>query len=177
MSDNVSNHRCGPSSRSRETATASAAELAGNGFHTLAAKRLFGLHWLVSTLRGVLQKETFEEVGRPAYEHVAKPAQPMQCDQFVSPFSCSTLSVPNYHATRRKHEGWDTARMPKPRQEKSRGRVGSMGPFHVPMNPVKNPHPDECNILNGMMSTAALLRRALRNPVDRYADCRRRQYR
>ncbi|KER20973.1 hypothetical protein T265_15201, partial [Opisthorchis viverrini] len=37
-------------------------------------------------------------------------------------FSFSTLSVPNCHATQRLHEGWDTARLPKPRQEKSRGR-------------------------------------------------------
>ncbi|KER28433.1 hypothetical protein T265_04741 [Opisthorchis viverrini] len=36
-------------------------------------------------------------------------------------FSCSTLPVPNCHATRRKHEGWDTARLPKPRQGKSSG--------------------------------------------------------
>ncbi|KER19830.1 hypothetical protein T265_11496 [Opisthorchis viverrini] len=36
--------------------------------------------------------------------------------------SCSTLSVPNCHTTRRLHEGWDNARMPKPRQGKSRGR-------------------------------------------------------
>ncbi|KER23343.1 LOW QUALITY PROTEIN: hypothetical protein T265_14657 [Opisthorchis viverrini] len=34
---------------------------------------------------------------------------------------CSTLPVPSCHATRRKHEGWDTARLPKPRQGKSRG--------------------------------------------------------
>ncbi|KER19934.1 hypothetical protein T265_11402 [Opisthorchis viverrini] len=32
-----------------------------------------------------------------------------------------TLSVPSCHATRRRHEGWDTARLPKPRQGKSRG--------------------------------------------------------
>ncbi|KAG5443138.1 hypothetical protein CSKR_108533 [Clonorchis sinensis] len=37
-------------------------------------------------------------------------------------FSCSTLSVPNCRATRRLHEGWDTARVPKPRQGRSRGR-------------------------------------------------------
>ncbi|KAG5448122.1 hypothetical protein CSKR_106379 [Clonorchis sinensis] len=37
-------------------------------------------------------------------------------------FSCITLSVSNCHATRRKHEGWDTTRSPKPRQEKSRCR-------------------------------------------------------
>ncbi|GAA53399.1 hypothetical protein CLF_110145 [Clonorchis sinensis] len=35
---------------------------------------------------------------------------------------CSTLSVPNCHATRRLHEDWDTARLSKPRQGKSRGR-------------------------------------------------------
>ncbi|KER27432.1 hypothetical protein T265_05536 [Opisthorchis viverrini] len=35
---------------------------------------------------------------------------------------CSTFSVPDCHATRRRHEGWDTARLPKPRQGKSRGR-------------------------------------------------------
>ncbi|KER24099.1 hypothetical protein T265_08143 [Opisthorchis viverrini] len=31
---------------------------------------------------------------------------------------CSILSVPNCHATRRKHEGWDTARLSKPRQRR-----------------------------------------------------------
>ncbi|KAG5453893.1 hypothetical protein CSKR_108580 [Clonorchis sinensis] len=36
--------------------------------------------------------------------------------------SCNTLSVPNCHAARRKHEGWDTARLSKPRQGNSRGR-------------------------------------------------------
>ncbi|GAA47506.1 hypothetical protein CLF_100448 [Clonorchis sinensis] len=35
-------------------------------------------------------------------------------------FGCNTLSVPSCHATRGKHEGWDTARLPKPRQGKSR---------------------------------------------------------
>ncbi|KAG5448286.1 hypothetical protein CSKR_110463, partial [Clonorchis sinensis] len=34
----------------------------------------------------------------------------------------STLSVPSCRATRRKHEGWDTVMLPKPRQGKSRGR-------------------------------------------------------
>ncbi|KER20860.1 hypothetical protein T265_10669 [Opisthorchis viverrini] len=38
-------------------------------------------------------------------------------------FSCSTLPVPSCHATRRRHESWDTVRLPKPRQGKSRGRV------------------------------------------------------
>ncbi|KER30971.1 hypothetical protein T265_02656 [Opisthorchis viverrini] len=35
----------------------------------------------------------------------------------------SALSVPSRHATRRKHEGWDTVRLPKPRQGKSSGEV------------------------------------------------------
>ncbi|KER23399.1 hypothetical protein T265_08723 [Opisthorchis viverrini] len=35
--------------------------------------------------------------------------------------SCSIPSVPSCHVTRRKHEGWDTARLPKPRQGKSSG--------------------------------------------------------
>ncbi|GAA47638.1 hypothetical protein CLF_100616, partial [Clonorchis sinensis] len=38
-------------------------------------------------------------------------------------FTCSTLSVPNFHTTRGKHQGWGTAKLPKPRQEKSRDRV------------------------------------------------------
>ncbi|KAG5450921.1 hypothetical protein CSKR_107874 [Clonorchis sinensis] len=40
----------------------------------------------------------------------------------VEPFSCSPLSVTSCHATRRKHEGRDTDRLPKPRQGESRGR-------------------------------------------------------
>ncbi|KER30629.1 hypothetical protein T265_02980 [Opisthorchis viverrini] len=35
---------------------------------------------------------------------------------------CNTLPVPSCHATRKKHEGLDNARLPKPRQGKSRGR-------------------------------------------------------
>ncbi|KER19912.1 hypothetical protein T265_15432, partial [Opisthorchis viverrini] len=50
------------------------------------------------------------------------------------PFSCSTLSVPYCHATRRLHEGWDTVRLPKPRQGKSRGR----GPVRTTDLPVIN---------------------------------------
>ncbi|KAG5453526.1 Potassium voltage-gated channel protein eag [Clonorchis sinensis] len=46
------------------------------------------------------------------------------CNNKKKSFSCSTLSVPNCHAIRRLHEGWDTARLPKPRQGKSRGRGG-----------------------------------------------------
>ncbi|GAA53029.1 hypothetical protein CLF_109371 [Clonorchis sinensis] len=48
--------------------------------------------------------------------------------------SCSILSVPNCHATRKKHEGWDTARMPKPRQGKSSGR-GRVRTTDLPVYP------------------------------------------
>ncbi|KER29783.1 hypothetical protein T265_03692 [Opisthorchis viverrini] len=37
-------------------------------------------------------------------------------------FSSNTLSVPSCHTIRTKHEGWDTVRLPKPGQRKSRGR-------------------------------------------------------
>ncbi|KER27618.1 hypothetical protein T265_05342 [Opisthorchis viverrini] len=45
-------------------------------------------------------------------------------------FNCNTLLVPSCYATRRRHEGWDTNRMPKPRQGKSigRGRVRTTDP-------------------------------------------------
>ncbi|KER20858.1 LOW QUALITY PROTEIN: hypothetical protein T265_15231 [Opisthorchis viverrini] len=41
------------------------------------------------------------------------------------PDDCNTLSVPTCRATRRKHEGWDIARLPKLRQGKSSGRGGA----------------------------------------------------
>ncbi|KAG5447835.1 hypothetical protein CSKR_102287, partial [Clonorchis sinensis] len=47
--------------------------------------------------------------------------QPTKWTYLTMWFSCGTLFVPNCHATRRLHEGWDTARLPKPRQGKSRG--------------------------------------------------------
>ncbi|KER27632.1 hypothetical protein T265_05351 [Opisthorchis viverrini] len=45
----------------------------------------------------------------------------------LEPRTFRTLSVPSCRATRRRHEGWDTARSPKPRKGKSRsrGRVGT----------------------------------------------------
>ncbi|KER33603.1 hypothetical protein T265_00498 [Opisthorchis viverrini] len=36
--------------------------------------------------------------------------------------SCSTLSVPSCHTSRRKHEDWNTAKLPKPRLGKLRDR-------------------------------------------------------
>ncbi|GAA53704.1 leucine-rich repeat-containing protein 47 [Clonorchis sinensis] len=49
------------------------------------------------------------------------------CTLKIVSFSCNTLSVSSCHATRRKHEGWNTARLPKPRQRKSRGRDPNSG--------------------------------------------------
>ncbi|GAA47872.1 transcriptional adapter 2-beta [Clonorchis sinensis] len=42
----------------------------------------------------------------------------------------------SYHANRRKHEGWDTARSPKPKQEKSRGG-GRVRTTDFPISPSK----------------------------------------
>ncbi|KER26371.1 hypothetical protein T265_06355 [Opisthorchis viverrini] len=55
------------------------------------------------------------------------------------PFSCKILSVPSCHTSRMKHEGWGTARLPKPRQEKSRCRCragfADLPPLLVDRNP------------------------------------------
>ncbi|KER20284.1 hypothetical protein T265_15353, partial [Opisthorchis viverrini] len=40
--------------------------------------------------------------------------------------NCSTLSVPSCYATRRKHEGWDTARLHKLRQKSNHGPSGQL---------------------------------------------------
>ncbi|KER33456.1 hypothetical protein T265_00759 [Opisthorchis viverrini] len=40
----------------------------------------------------------------------------------IKTVNCNILPVPSCHATRRKHEGWDTARSPRPRQRKTGGR-------------------------------------------------------
>ncbi|KER30810.1 hypothetical protein T265_02849 [Opisthorchis viverrini] len=64
-------------------------------------------NWYIS--RNVVIKPPMIYIG----EHWDYPLNPdVNCSQ----------RVPNCHATRRKHEGWDTARLPKPRQGKSRGR-------------------------------------------------------
>ncbi|KER25507.1 hypothetical protein T265_07074 [Opisthorchis viverrini] len=43
------------------------------------------------------------------------------CHLSIKSFCCNTISVPSCHASRRKHKGWDTVRLPKPRWSKSRG--------------------------------------------------------
>ncbi|KER25062.1 hypothetical protein T265_07400 [Opisthorchis viverrini] len=50
----------------------------------------------------------------------------------IESFSCSTLPVPSCHATRRRHDGLDTARSPKPRQGQSRGR-GRVRTMNLPL--------------------------------------------
>ncbi|KER21281.1 hypothetical protein T265_10362 [Opisthorchis viverrini] len=68
------------------------------------------------------------------------------------PFArCSTLSVPNCHATKRKHEGWDTARLPKPRQGKSRGggtfRSANSRSNHLGYLALRSSHAGRCESL------------------------------
>ncbi|KER29172.1 hypothetical protein T265_04175 [Opisthorchis viverrini] len=51
----------------------------------------------------------------------------------LNSFSCNTLSVSSCHSTRRKHEDWDTARLPKPRQGMSSGG-GRIRTTDLPVN-------------------------------------------
>ncbi|KER26763.1 hypothetical protein T265_06047 [Opisthorchis viverrini] len=59
---------------------------------------------------------------------------------FVISFSSNTRSVPKWHAIQRKHEGWDTVRLPKPGHGKSRGRgrVGTTDLSFPPFGPELN---------------------------------------
>ncbi|KAG5452842.1 hypothetical protein CSKR_108992 [Clonorchis sinensis] len=50
------------------------------------------------------------------------------------------------HATQRKHEGWDTARLPKPRQGKSRGR-GRVRTTDLPSFSTSNDNPEVFTLL------------------------------
>ncbi|KER20664.1 hypothetical protein T265_10837 [Opisthorchis viverrini] len=43
-------------------------------------------------------------------------------DSHNTSLSCNSLPVPSCHVIRMKHKGWDTVRLPKPRQRKSKGR-------------------------------------------------------
>ncbi|KER29445.1 hypothetical protein T265_03911 [Opisthorchis viverrini] len=74
----------------------------------------------------------------PAVELSAERAQkPTEVDHRLG--SCNTLQVPSCHATRRKQEGWDTARLPKPRQGKSNGR-GRVRTTDLPNSPIVHPN-------------------------------------
>ncbi|KAG5446073.1 hypothetical protein CSKR_103847 [Clonorchis sinensis] len=57
-----------------------------------------------------------EQTGQPSRMRLGKPGILKLWVAYT------TLSVPSSHATGRKHRGWDTARLPKPRQRKSRYR-------------------------------------------------------
>ncbi|KER20277.1 hypothetical protein T265_15357, partial [Opisthorchis viverrini] len=61
-------------------------------------------------------RASLEELNRNHMFRVSRPSA-----KLGESFSCTTLSAPRCHATR-KYEGWDTTRLPKPRQGKSRGR-------------------------------------------------------
>ncbi|KER27490.1 hypothetical protein T265_13776 [Opisthorchis viverrini] len=107
-------------SPSRKTAGTSAAEFAGNGFHTSLTSHCLAASDSLPPFTWLGEKSPSRKSVDWHTHHVAEPAQPMQCDQFTYR-GCNTLSVPNCHATQKKHEGWDTARLPKPTQGKSRG--------------------------------------------------------
>ncbi|KAG5443280.1 hypothetical protein CSKR_106280 [Clonorchis sinensis] len=65
-------------------------------------------------------------------------------DEIKKSFSCSTILVPNCHANGRRHEGWDTARWPKPRQGRSRCRARYLNMDLAPYLEVwesRSPHP------------------------------------
>ncbi|KAG5454408.1 hypothetical protein CSKR_107205 [Clonorchis sinensis] len=78
---------------------------------------------------------TSETPRKQCYENLSDRVRPFSVELFadlesipielIDNVQLYTLPVPNCHATRRKHEGWNTARLPKPRQSKSRcrGRV------------------------------------------------------
>ncbi|KAG5452645.1 hypothetical protein CSKR_114247 [Clonorchis sinensis] len=96
---------------------------------------------LIQRISQPSQKESSRKSADWHTEHVTKPVHIKGFAQFIgseasvstlmllflmmiSLFSCNTLPVPSCHATRRTHEGWDSARSPKPKQGKSRGRGG-----------------------------------------------------
>ncbi|KER21406.1 hypothetical protein T265_10276 [Opisthorchis viverrini] len=54
---------------------------------------------------------------------------------------CNTLPVSSCHATRGTHEGWDTARLPKPRQGNSRGRDQRPPVSKFALQPLDHPVP------------------------------------
>ncbi|GAA47879.1 exosome complex exonuclease RRP6, partial [Clonorchis sinensis] len=81
-------------------------------------------------------------------------------------FSCNTLSVPSCDATRGKHEGWDTARLPKPRQGKSRGRG------QVRTTDVSSPFAFVC----APLVIQRLLRRDVQRLVSSWVDGRKYPY-
>ncbi|KER34329.1 hypothetical protein T265_00169 [Opisthorchis viverrini] len=69
-----------------------------------------------------------------------KPARASSSPAAEDHVSCNTLSAPSCLATRREHGRWDTARLPSPRQGKSRvrGRVQTKKLLSV------NPHSNHC---------------------------------
>ncbi|KER21524.1 hypothetical protein T265_10170 [Opisthorchis viverrini] len=134
-------------SPSRKTAMTSAAEFAGNEFHTSLPSHCLTASGSLPPFTWLCEKSPSRKSVDWHTQHVAKPAQPVQCDQFIyrgggisttqfsvekrvelslsqsvtsTLFSCNTLLVPSCHAARKKHEGWDTARLPKSGQGKSR---------------------------------------------------------
>ncbi|KER26991.1 hypothetical protein T265_05896 [Opisthorchis viverrini] len=71
-------------------------------------------------------------------------------------FSCSTLSTRGCHATQRKYEAWDTARLPKPRQGELRGsgRVRTTDLRALTHEPSRRLSCDGCWVTRGVQSEA-----------------------
>ncbi|KER25995.1 hypothetical protein T265_06685 [Opisthorchis viverrini] len=65
-------------------------------------------------------------------QHRSQPTELLVLDTFFNG-NTRTLPVPSCHVNRRKHEGWDTARLPKPRQGKSSGG-GRIRTTDLPVN-------------------------------------------
>ncbi|KER29579.1 hypothetical protein T265_13330, partial [Opisthorchis viverrini] len=83
-------------------------------------------HWKPTTAFFIGLQATFDPMNRCTPEELdisfVKRVFHQMLRSFVLSFSCHTHPMPSSHVTRRKNEGWDTVRLPKPRQANSRGR-------------------------------------------------------
>ncbi|KER29238.1 hypothetical protein T265_04086 [Opisthorchis viverrini] len=121
-------------SPSRKTAVTSAPEFAGNCFHTSLPSHCLTASGSLPPFTWLCEKSSSRKSVDWHTQHVAKPAQPVQCDQFiyrgpgcsaVAPFRCLTAMTP---------EGSTRAGiLPKPRQGKS-SRGGRIRTADLPVN-------------------------------------------
>ncbi|KAG5441746.1 hypothetical protein CSKR_113550 [Clonorchis sinensis] len=70
-------------SPSRKTAMTSLAEFAGNGFYTSLPSHCLTASGSLPPFTGLCEKNPSRKSVDWHAQHVAKPAQPMQCDQFI----------------------------------------------------------------------------------------------
>ncbi|KAG5453780.1 hypothetical protein CSKR_113836 [Clonorchis sinensis] len=104
------------------------------------------------------------------YYEVSQQLKGMSLYIYIKLFCCNTLSVPIYHATRGRHEGWDTARLPKPRQGKSRGR-GRVQATNLPVtiSPIRSQVEHKIHGNSGTAPTSWARKTALSSATDRQA--------